>query len=139
MRAVFDPNVVLSALVFGRRPSWLRRAWAGGIATPIVCRETVTELLHVLAYPKFRLNKAEREALLAEYLPYAEIVILPEERAELSLACRHRKDAVFLHLALASGAEVLVSGDKDLSVLGEAYPVISPGMLRKRLEGRSGT
>ena len=50
MRAVFDSNVVLSALVFGRRLFWLRRAWASGAVTPIACRETVTELVRVLAY-----------------------------------------------------------------------------------------
>ena len=49
MRAVFDTDVVLSALVFGRRLRWLRRAWADGTVAPIVCRETVTELLRVLA------------------------------------------------------------------------------------------
>jgi len=137
MRAVFDTNVVLSALVFGRRLLWLRRAWAGGTVTPIICRETATELLRVLAYPKFRLDGAEREALLAEYLPFAEIVDLPNPRPELPLACRDRDDAVFLHLALASGADVLVSGDNDLTVLAAAYPVISPGALRQRLEARA--
>ena len=60
MRAVLDSNVVLSALVFGRRLFWLRRAWASGAVTPIACRETVTELLRVLAYPKFRLDAAPR-------------------------------------------------------------------------------
>ncbi len=133
MRAVFDANVVLSALVFGRRPRWLRHAWADGTVAPIVCRETVTELLRVLAYPKFRLDAAERETLLAEYLPFAEIVPLSDPLPDLPLACRDRDDAVFLHLARASGAAFLVSGDADLTVLAAAYPVISPAMLRERL------
>ena len=133
MRAVFDTDVVLSALVFGRRLLWLRRAWADGAVTPIVCRETVTELLRVLAYPKFKLDAAEREALLAEYLPFAEIVPLPDPRPDLPLACRDRDDAVFLHLARAGRAASLVSGDADLTVLAAAYPVVSPAMLRERL------
>lgn len=137
MRAVFDTNVVLSSLVFGRRLFWLRRAWAGGAVTPIVCRETVTELLRVLAYPKFRLDGAERDALLADYLPYAETAHLPVPLPALPLACRDRDDAVFLHLARASEAEFLVSGDTDLTVLTSAYPVISPAMLRQILEAGS--
>lgn len=137
MRAVFDTNVVLSALVFGRRLYWLRRAWASGVVAPIVCRETVTELLRVLAYPKFRLDGPERDALLAEYLSFAETGRLPHVLPELPLVCRDRDDAVFLHLARASGADVVVSGDKDLTVLAAAYPVISPAMLRQRLEAGS--
>jgi hypothetical protein len=56
LRAVFDTNVVVSALVFGGRLRWLRAAWAAQAVTPVVCRETVTELLRVLAYPKFHLR-----------------------------------------------------------------------------------
>ncbi|MDE2006562.1 MAG: putative toxin-antitoxin system toxin component, PIN family [Rhodospirillales bacterium] len=133
MRAVFDTDVVLSALIFGRRLTWLRLAWAEGTVTPIVCRETVTELLRVLAYPKFRLDRAEREALLAEYLPFAETVRLPDAPPDLPLACRDRDDVVFLRLALASRAELLVSGDKDLTVLASAWSVVSPAGLRQRL------
>lgn len=73
MRAVFDTNVVISALVFGRRLAWLRRAWASGAVVPVVCRETAAELLRVPSYPKFRLDAMEREILLADYLPFAEV------------------------------------------------------------------
>ena len=76
MRAVFDTNVVISALVFGGRLHWLRHAWAFGIVVPVVCRETTEELLRVLAYPKFQLDRREREALLADFLPFAETAAL---------------------------------------------------------------
>ncbi len=137
MRAVFDTNVVVSALVFGGRLRWLRRAWASGAVTPIVCRETTVELLRVLTYPKFRLDAADREALLADYLPFAETASLPSPLPELPVACRDRDDAVFLHLAIASGADLLISGDHDLTVLATAYPVASPESLRQRLEAGS--
>ena len=65
MRVVFDTNIVLSALVFGRRLAWLRAAWAQGVTIPVVCRETTVELLRVLAYPKFELAPSERDLLLA--------------------------------------------------------------------------
>ncbi len=137
MRAVFDTNIVISALVFGRSLFWLRRAWASGTVVPVVCRETVAELLRVLAYPKFRLDAAERETLLADYLPFAEIVSLPDPLPELPTACRDRNDAVFLHLAIASRAELLISGDDDLAMLVAAYPVASPAEFRRRLEARA--
>jgi uncharacterized protein len=137
MRPVFDTNVVVSALVFGRHLLWLRRAWASGAVAPIVCRETVAELLRVLAHPKFRLNTSERDILLADYLPFVEIVRLPNPLPDLPAACRDRNDAVFLHLAIAGRADMLINGDADLAVLAQAYPVVSAATLKRRLERQS--
>lgn len=116
MRAVFDTNIVISALVFGGRLAWLRRAWANRRTVPIVCAETTRELLRVLAYPKFRLSAADRAELLEDYLPYAEIVALPNPLPDLPMACRDRDDLMFLHLAMEAHAP-LVSGDSDISLL----------------------
>jgi uncharacterized protein len=138
VRAVFDTNVVVSALIFGRRLVWLRRAWAAGAVTPIVCRETAAELLRVLAYPKFRLTTADRETLLAEYLPHAEVVALASPLPALPVASRDSDDDVFLHLAVVSRADMLVSGDDDLTALSGVYPVVSPESLRDLLQRESG-
>ncbi len=136
MRAVFDTNVVVSALVFGGRLGWLRQAWGNGAGIPIVCRETAAELFRVLTYPKFQLEATDREALLADHLPFAKVVPLPEILPELPMACRDRDDAVFLHLAIAGAADLLISGDKDLTVLASAYKMASPASLRERLKIR---
>ena len=133
MRAVFDTNVVISALVFSRRLQWLRQAWRSGAVVPIVCHDTASELLRVLAYPKFRLTAAERDILLGDYLPFAELAEVPEPPPTLPISCRDRDDTVFLQLAIASAADLLVSGDADLTVLADVYPVVSPAGLRKRL------
>ena len=111
------------------------RPGRSGAVIPIVCRETVRELLRVLAYPKFRLTAAEREVLLGDYLPFAEVAHLPDPPPELPTACRDHSDAVFIQLAIASRAEMLVSGDEDLTVLATAYPVASPAMLHRLLAG----
>jgi putative PIN family toxin of toxin-antitoxin system len=133
MRAVFDTNVVVSALVFARRLAWLRQAWAQGVVLPVVCRETVAELLRVLAYPKFRLDASDRDLLLADYLPCAEIAVLLDPPPSLPIPCRDRDDVVFLRLAIACSADLMVSGDADLTDLETAYAVVSPTNLRKRL------
>jgi putative PIN family toxin of toxin-antitoxin system len=130
---VFDTNVVVSALVFGQRLGWLRRAWAVGAARPIVCRETVAELIRVLAYPKFRLSDADRTVLLADYLPYAETARLPDPPPTVPAPCRDRSDLVFIQLALAATADCLVSGDADLATLAGPLPIASPATLRRRL------
>jgi putative PIN family toxin of toxin-antitoxin system len=118
MRIVFDTNVVLSALVFDLKLGWLCRSWIRGEVVPIVCRETTAELLRVLNYPKFKLTAADQETLLADYLPFAEIVPLPNPLPELLVTCRYRDDVVFIHLT-----GVLVSGDSDLTVLRHVAPI----------------
>jgi putative PIN family toxin of toxin-antitoxin system len=130
---VFDTNVVVSALVFGRRLAWLRRAWATGATRPIACRETVAELIRVLAYPKFRLADEDRTALLADYLPYAETARLPKPPPPVPVACHDRDDVVFIQLALAAKAEFLISGDADLAALAGMIEIVTPAVLRQRL------
>jgi len=134
LRIVFDTNIVVSALVFGRRLAWLRGKWASGSVTPIVCRETARELIRVLAYPKFRLTPADRDALLEEYLPFAETALLPDPSPAVPVTCRDHSDLVFIQLAIASNADLLVSGDVDLVVLRDAIAVATPAELRLRIE-----
>ena len=132
-RAVFDTNVVVSALVFQSRLAWLRQAWKGDCA-PVICAEAADELIRVLAYPKFKLPAQSQRVLLDEYLPFAVEVPLPEPLPPLPTPCRDRKDAVFLHLALAAACP-LVSGDADLTVLRDvtALSILSAAELRSLL------
>ena len=117
IRVVLDTNIVVSALLFtDGRLAWIRRAWQQGQICPLVCRETIEELLRVLTYPKFKLTSKEREELLADFLPYAETLRLPQAREQLP-KCRDPNDQVFLDLADAAGGSMLISGDADLLAL----------------------
>jgi len=51
--------------------------------------------------------------------------------------CRDPFDRPFLALALAAKADALVTGDKDLLVLGETFsvPILTPAALRERMPG----
>jgi len=80
----------------------------------------VTELIRVLAYPKFRLTRSEQEELLADYLPYCEAVPMPSKLPEVP-ACRDPMDLPFLHLALVGKADYLVTGDQDLLALKDSF------------------
>lgn len=113
-RWVLDTNVVLSALVWpGGTSGRLRLAWQKGLFVPLTCRTTALELVRVLAYPKFRLDASEQHELLADYLPWAEAVRIPQPPPSTA-ACRDPDDLPFLHLAMAADADALVSGDHDL-------------------------
>ncbi len=134
MRAVFDTNIVVSALIFGGRLSRLRTAWANQNLVPVICRQTTEELLRVLTYPKFRLSAADRADLLEDYLPAAEIVVLPDPLPDVPIICRDRTDTIFLCLAIAAQA-LLITADADLAVLRDAAPieVLSVASLRARM------
>ena len=121
-RVVLDTNVVLSALVFGGGTSArLRQAWQGGHCLPLVSTATAQELIRVLAYPKFRLSADEQRELLADYLPWAVSVRIPQPPPAIP-ACRDPFDAPFLQLGVAGKAHVLVTGDKDLLALDGQLP-----------------
>ncbi|CAA7624226.1 putative toxin-antitoxin system toxin component, PIN family [Magnetospirillum sp. UT-4] len=136
MRLVIDTNVLVSALLFrGGATLWLRHAWQSERVRPLVSRDTVGELLAVLTYPKFGLEAIEREDILAEYLPWCEVVAVPVPPPAVP-TCRDPFDMAFLHLAAAAGADALVTGDRDLHALAPllAFPVLTPSELGRRLQ-----
>ncbi|MFO1266146.1 MAG: putative toxin-antitoxin system toxin component, PIN family [Rubrivivax sp.] len=132
-RAVLDTNVVLSALVFaGGSTARLRQAWQAGRLLPLVSTATAQELMRVLAYPKFKLDAQAQQELLADYLPWAEAVAVPEPPPRVP-ECRDVDDLPFLHLAVAGRADVLVSGDADLLALSRPGAPTRGPRLRFRL------
>jgi putative PIN family toxin of toxin-antitoxin system len=135
LRVVLDTNVVVSALVLRSPPaSRLRHAWRHGEFRPLASKTTVQELLRVLAYPKFRLSAAEREELLADYLPCTSAVRVPHPPPRVP-PCRDPLDRPFLELAAAGRAHLLVSGDRDLLALAGLAPfeIIPPADFLLRL------
>ncbi len=126
LRVVIDTNILISALVFGGKMSRLRFAWQSGCFTPLVSKATTTELIRVIAYPKFRLTPIEQEDLLSDYLLFCESVVMPDI-LPTTPECRDPFDVPFLALALIGEADYLVTGDSDLLVLKAAFscPIIS--------------
>lgn len=132
---VFDTNVVLSALLFANgQVAWLRDSWRCRECVPLVSADTTRELMRVLTYPKFDLGADEIEALLGDYLPYAQTLkqAVPDQPTP---TCRDPHDQIFLDLAFAGGAKVLVTGDQDLLVLDRECPfsILSPGDFARML------
>ena len=133
-RWVLDTNVLLSALVFpAGRVAWLRDAWRTGIITPLASRDTTTELIRVLSYPKFALTPDERRDLLGDYLAYAEAVVV--SLPPVVPACLDPFDRAFLELAIVGRADALVTSDKDLLVLAHEFqvPIVAPAEARRLL------
>jgi uncharacterized protein len=139
MRVVLDTNVVVSALLFSKgRLSWMRHAWQSCRLQPVVCKESVSELLWVLNYPKFSLNIDDQKNLLADFLPYADIVTLPNPWPELPL-CRDGHDQLFLVLTHVAQSATLITGDADILTLQHELPfaTLTPDELAEKISARS--
>ncbi len=124
IRVVLDTNVLVSALLFENgRLAWLRRTWQSAAITPVLTESSARELIRVLAYPKFRLTRADVDQLLADVLPWCETHAGSLKPCQIQV--RDPKDQVFLDLALAAGVPVLVSGDGDLLALkNQLHPLL---------------
>ncbi len=134
IRVVLDTNCLVSALVFSHgKAGQLRAAWQCGDIIPLVCKESVAELLRVLGYPKFNLARADIESLLADLLPWAETVGVDSAHETIE-SLRDRDDAVFIRLAQAADAAFLVSGDKHLLELRTSFPELHIVSLAEFLE-----
>jgi putative PIN family toxin of toxin-antitoxin system len=105
-----------------------------GDCVPLISRVTVAELARVLAYPKFQLSVDDRRELLAEYLPFCEVITITRK---CGIVCRDAKEQPFLDLAQSGRAEVLISGDRDLLALAgkTSFAIEAPEAYRVRLSG----
>jgi putative PIN family toxin of toxin-antitoxin system len=130
LRVVLDTNVLLSGIAYPASvPGKILAAWRHGSVEVLLCAYILDELRRVL--PRLRqrhgLSSGEIEDLVDILSIQAEIVE-PLDGAEPEL--RDAADQPVLGALLAagrgSGADYLITGDKDLLALGERYPIISP-------------
>ena len=109
---VIDTNVFVSALLFGGTPGKLIIHWKSGKIRPHLTSEILTELLRVLAYPKFELTESEIQYLLyAEILPFCTVV---KAKSGSGIIKADPSDDMFLRCCESAEAKVLISGDNHL-------------------------
>ena len=120
LRLVLDTNVWLDWLVFddpGVAP--IRAAVAAGTAEILINSECEAELARVLAYPRPRttLDTAAQAACLDACRKIVRVCTTPPNAGTYLPRCRDSDDQKFLELALACGADLLVTRDKALLAL----------------------
>jgi putative PIN family toxin of toxin-antitoxin system len=115
LRAVFDTNVIVSAVLLPR--SIPRQAFDHALdhGSILVSSATVAELNDVLR--REHLNKyveeQDRLEFLAALVRDAEVIEVADQVTE----CRDPKDNKFLELGVSGNATHIVTGDQDLLVL----------------------
>ncbi|HXG11032.1 MAG TPA: putative toxin-antitoxin system toxin component, PIN family [Gemmataceae bacterium] len=126
LRAVFDTNTAVSALLFEQSVPGKAFFAALDCGKILLSQATFAELHEVLAREKFDryLTREEREEFLTMLLREATVVEMTEEIR----ACRDPKDDKFLELAVSGRATCLVTGDQDLLALHpfRGIPILTP-------------
>lgn len=133
MRVVVDPGVLVSAALSpSRTPARIVEAIRAGRLILVVSPTLLAELNDVLARPRLaaRLD-ATALRLLRGALEAAPVI----EEEPAPLVSRDPKDDYLIPLARSSGADFLISGDKDLTDLVDILPpVMTPAAFIARLE-----
>ncbi|HSD24426.1 MAG TPA: putative toxin-antitoxin system toxin component, PIN family [Solirubrobacterales bacterium] len=136
MRAILDPNVIISALLSREgTPAKVLRAWLEGRFELIVSPLLLEELRRALAYPKVAERiKSEDASALIDWLRREGILVddppePPTSRSE------DPGDDYLLALTEAERA-VLVSGDRHLLALTAELPVLTPREFLVNVGGR---
>lgn len=138
MRAVIDTNVLLSGLLWRGAPHALLEQARIGALTLICSPALIGELGAVMSRPKFSSilarTRTDPERALAALGRMAEMVDSPPLPAPVS---RDSDDDAVLALAIASRADMIVSGDADLLTLGThaCIPIITPAEAIARISG----
>jgi len=114
VRVVLDVNVIVSSLISSGTTAAVLDAWLVEQSyEPIVCPTLLLELEAVLFRPKFALvDRTTRVLLLERLRREAEFWADP---AVVAGETRDPEDDYLVALARESGADVLVSGDSDLT------------------------
>ncbi len=126
MRAVLDPNVIVSAVLSrSGTPAMLLGAWLDGAYQLVVSPALLDELERVFGYPKIakRVSPPEARELLDVLRLHAEFVDDP--RGAPAVRSPDPDDDYLICLAEA-GTAVIVSGDTDLRSLADQIPVYTP-------------
>ena len=131
MRVVLDTNVLVSGLAFpGGPPGRLVAAWRAGAFDLVVSDFLLDELARVLPALSARTGFSPTDVRDFIDILHALSVVTELSEGAIELArtsgLRDPDDVPVLATLIASGADCLVTGDKDLLALSPRYPILSP-------------
>lgn len=117
-RVVLDLPLLLRALLCSDDAAQaLRQAWQSGACVPLVNGGMAQALITALRFPRLALSEAQQQELLADFLPYAEVVTPPAPAEHR----RSREASAALELALwpHAKAEWWLCDDPALRLRGQ--------------------
>jgi hypothetical protein len=134
LRAVFDPNVLISAVLSPEgAPAQALRRWFAGEFELIVSAALLEELERPFAYAKLRARISPADAAAFAGLLRGAAIVAPDPGSG-SFRSSDPGDDYLLALAESERAHV-VTGDRHLLALGETLPVVEPRSFLDLLPG----
>jgi putative PIN family toxin of toxin-antitoxin system len=123
---VLDTNVLLSGTAYPNSiPGKIVSAWRGGNLEVILSQYILDELQRVLPRLNHRLGWSSMQIRdFVDSLTFLADLVDPLQAAESLL--RDEADQPVLGTFLATNANYLVTGDKDLLALSALYPIVTP-------------
>lgn len=133
MRAVLDPNVIISGLLSpAGNAARLLEAWERGEFELIASNALLQVVDRALAYPKLRRHISEEEAeRVLRWLTESATVI--DDPADPPPVRSADPDDDYLIALAASREAILVSGDRHLLDLAAQIPVLGPALFLEHL------
>jgi uncharacterized protein len=134
VRAVLDPNVLISAVISGvGAPREIVTAWTQGSFELVVSPLLLDELRDVLARPRFR--RWVSATTVAEYVQgITDAATIIDDPPVVPGLSPDPDDDYLIALARVADADYLVSGDRHLTgISGPVPPVLTPREFRDRL------
>lgn len=134
LRVVLDTNVLVSGLAYpGSVPGRILSVWRQGGLDLVLSRYILDELVCVLPrLPRLQFTAAEVRDLVDAFMFKADIV---EPEGAPNPGLRDPADQPVLLTLVASRADYLVTGDKDLLALAHRHPILSPAEFWSRHGG----
>jgi uncharacterized protein len=115
MRVVLDTNVIVAGMAYPNGPPGrVVQAWRSGALEVFLSPWILAECARVL--PRLRPFTQMTDAEIAELV----------EQLAFAADVRDAADEPVLATLLATGADLLITGDKDLLVLAHRYAILSP-------------
>jgi putative PIN family toxin of toxin-antitoxin system len=125
VRAVLDPNVLISALLSQRgAPAQILLRWVRGEFELVVSEALLAELTRALAYPRLSARTSEADA--EEFVDcLRQSAVMAADPVDTPARSPDPGDDYLLALAEQEQA-LLVSGDQHLLGLGDRFPIVAP-------------
>lgn len=111
IKIVLDTNTIISALFWEGNPRRILNLVKGGQYKLITSHEIETELIRVLAYPKFALTSQEILPIITDYNTYSHKVNIANR---VEIIKHDPTDNIFLDCAITGQAKYVISGDHHL-------------------------
>jgi uncharacterized protein len=135
VKVVLDTNVLLSGLMAPEgTPGRILAAWFDARFDVVMSIEQLAEIGGALGYPKIhrklKWDEQRIEQFIRQLYIRAEVVDLHSTSVEIP---RDPRDTPILATLITSGADALVSGDRDLLELRGKYRIQTPAEFARRL------